>query len=497
MRKEKSKKERNNKGITLIALVITIIVLLILAGVAIATLTGDNGILTKASSSKIKNEQATVKEQIILAYGEYQIEINTANNTRLASMNETLKIAYDTIEPEPATPKATKKTFIEYLEKDRQVIDGAGIVDVQKLVGNRMTLGNGTGKSDVYIISLDEEGSSYVLNYYDEKENETFLWEIEAENGVKINISKTPDTEKTSTVFLRVTSIEGPITVISNEEEAQGLYQKLENMSEQDKKELCKQLYIITINKEAGKDFKTFEEVLQFMNTQNGTILTEEKWWTEIKNELNEQGKSLSTSIMEEMGYLFYDETIGGLKPVEIINPVGGISNTYSNIYIAKENGTYTFTVKDLITGKTYKKSVEVTNIDKSLPYYVENFNPYMNEVAIVSTKKLATLKEMKIGAIISYHWWIGLRDTKTGEFTSFEQAYIIYEGQKLDITKIIERCPTETKDIIGVDGYEVGEYLEETITDLPLNGAKKEYQFILVKDGVEYSGMGKIGVIY
>ena len=35
-----------NKGITLIALVITIIVLLILAGVTIATLTGDNGILT-------------------------------------------------------------------------------------------------------------------------------------------------------------------------------------------------------------------------------------------------------------------------------------------------------------------------------------------------------------------------------------------------------------------------------------------------------------------
>ena len=39
----------NQKGITLIALVITIIVLLILAGVSIAMLTGDNGILTKSS----------------------------------------------------------------------------------------------------------------------------------------------------------------------------------------------------------------------------------------------------------------------------------------------------------------------------------------------------------------------------------------------------------------------------------------------------------------
>ena len=37
------------KGITLIALVITIIVLLILAGISIATLTGENGILKKAT----------------------------------------------------------------------------------------------------------------------------------------------------------------------------------------------------------------------------------------------------------------------------------------------------------------------------------------------------------------------------------------------------------------------------------------------------------------
>ena len=62
-------KERVNgkNGITLIALVITIIVLLILAGVTIATLTGDNGILTKAQSAKTQNDKATVKEQVDLA----------------------------------------------------------------------------------------------------------------------------------------------------------------------------------------------------------------------------------------------------------------------------------------------------------------------------------------------------------------------------------------------------------------------------------------------
>ena len=42
MQKQKMINKNMNKGITLIALVITIIVLLILAGVSIATLTGDN-----------------------------------------------------------------------------------------------------------------------------------------------------------------------------------------------------------------------------------------------------------------------------------------------------------------------------------------------------------------------------------------------------------------------------------------------------------------------
>ena len=58
-------KERN--GITLIALVITIIVLLILAGVIIATLTGDNGILGKAKTAKTTNDEEKAKEQIKIA----------------------------------------------------------------------------------------------------------------------------------------------------------------------------------------------------------------------------------------------------------------------------------------------------------------------------------------------------------------------------------------------------------------------------------------------
>ena len=57
-------KGKKEKGITLIALVITIIVLLILAGVTIVMLTGDNGILTKARTAQTTNDEETAKEQI-------------------------------------------------------------------------------------------------------------------------------------------------------------------------------------------------------------------------------------------------------------------------------------------------------------------------------------------------------------------------------------------------------------------------------------------------
>ena len=63
---EKMKQKRmqkNSKGITLIALVITIILLLILAGVTIATLTGDNGILTQAGNAKEQTEKADIIER--------------------------------------------------------------------------------------------------------------------------------------------------------------------------------------------------------------------------------------------------------------------------------------------------------------------------------------------------------------------------------------------------------------------------------------------------
>ena len=78
--------KHKNSGITLIALVITIIVLLILAGVSIAMLTGDNGILTQAQNAKRRTEEAAANEQADLYEAEDYINSaigKTVNAPRL------------------------------------------------------------------------------------------------------------------------------------------------------------------------------------------------------------------------------------------------------------------------------------------------------------------------------------------------------------------------------------------------------------------------------
>ncbi|MFQ9297486.1 MAG: type II secretion system protein [Clostridia bacterium] len=73
---------KNNKGITLIALVVSIIVLLILAGISISMLTGQNGILNGATETKEKTDYAKEKEEISLAITTSKME-NIGNTTKI------------------------------------------------------------------------------------------------------------------------------------------------------------------------------------------------------------------------------------------------------------------------------------------------------------------------------------------------------------------------------------------------------------------------------
>ncbi len=139
--------KKDNRGITLIALVITIIVLLILAGISIATLTGENGLLTKASDAKIETVNANVFEKL-------QIE----------------ELAYLT---DKSTLKETS-TLIEYLQSKDIIEDEIGgegsgkwQINVTALLGTRQSLGNGDATvelKDVYMLEKQSVPSGSIVN---------------------------------------------------------------------------------------------------------------------------------------------------------------------------------------------------------------------------------------------------------------------------------------------------------------------------------------------
>lgn len=87
-------KMKQERGITLIALVITIIVLLILAGVSIAMLTGENGLLNRSKGAVVQSKIAECKEHVILTVNELVSEFyeeKYVNNKALAATEDTLE----------------------------------------------------------------------------------------------------------------------------------------------------------------------------------------------------------------------------------------------------------------------------------------------------------------------------------------------------------------------------------------------------------------------
>ena len=149
-------------------------------------------------------------------------------------------------------------------------------------------------------------------------------------------------------------------------------------------------------------------------------------------------------------------------------------ANETSNKYIATENGTYTFKVQDVITGKTYTKKVEVTNVDTTMPLY------------IITTEK------NNVGNIRMY-----LTSVIDNKKTTFEAAYVIYNGERVDMTEKIYTVDYS-------DGTSISEIITNYACKILLNAGKitnteevvgTVQKFILVKDGIEYSGESEINL--
>ena len=384
---------KNKKGITLIALVVTIVVLLILAGVTISLLLDENGIIAKSKDARTETRVSQIEDEVGM-WKQHNF-INKESNQAQESADTMLESLI-----------SRKLLTEDEIDRDQELI----------------TI---------------------------KKKDGTIVKEISYSN-VTINISKTPATEKSGAVLLKIDSVEG-MTTITNEEELNNF---VNSLNEEQKKEIIRNGYIKFVNKQdPSANCTTFQDALDWTKKQGDiSEATEDAFWTGL---LSEQG--LDENLIAVLKSVYFNKSTKMIGGYTVTNP----ANETSNEYIATENGTYTFKIQDIVTGKIYTKKVEVTNVDTNLPAYNVSSETRNNGVTIIFLKCIV--------------------DT---QITSFENAYIIFKGEKIDISSKINM---EKK---TVNTRNVGAYLRE-------QGKRSEEDdfwgttqtIILVKDGKEYTG--------
>ena len=304
MEKVKTKAFKSTKGITLIALVVTIIILLLLAGVSIAMLTGNNGILTQGQRAKEETRIAGVEEVVKLYKQGKYIDSTTGSVTENA--NEMLE-----------NLKGQKLVSEDEIDRENEIIT----------------------------IKRKDGSIAKEIQY----------------GMVTITISKTPENENASRITLKVESVEGTKIPTRNKED---FFNFIDNLSDDDKKDLMRSMYPKFINKMTQNsknptNFKTLNDVISYMVNKNVIQENSESaFWNWI--EQNEGIDNCLYDCMLELCLCFDDES-QEWKGYIITNPGGEITDTY----IAKENGEYSFTITDIGTGKEYKRKVNVNNIVK------------------------------------------------------------------------------------------------------------------------------------
>jgi len=335
------------------------------------------------------------------------------------------------------------KTSTNILDKllSNGIINEDNTLNVDTLMGKTMKTGKGSIEDgDIYVLEQREKMAStsdltsigdldYYLIYYNSDKidkNLGIAFENNSNNNsnVKITISKTPETEKSGGVMLKVEKIEGINTTININDI------DISKLNEEQKRNL-----IVNV------DMKLFGfECLEDFLISDGK--DEQEYWNEIEN--------LDNYLLEGIEFLKEGE-IETINSYIIVDP----DEKKSNSYIATKNGNYTFKVIDILNEKTYTETVEVKNIDENMPFYFVKGN---------------------LGDV-------NLLDKNENE-TNFEEAYIIYNGEKIDVTDcILEDEKSIRTNKVAAKLQRLGKV--ENWNDL--SGTTQTFE--LVKDGVSYFG--------
>lgn len=187
--------KNNERGITLIALVVTIVVLLILAGVSISMLTGENGIITQAQKAKLENRAGTVEEEVGLWRNENQIRKNNneekiSKETLLQQLKDKALVEEDEIDREREVITIGEREISyadEEEKKDYYIEGGTSIILIDKDTNNPTTF------SQAFIVYNDEVFE--ITDLIKVEDGYNYLWANDIRNKVDIDIHESGETK--------------------------------------------------------------------------------------------------------------------------------------------------------------------------------------------------------------------------------------------------------------------------------------------------------------
>lgn len=196
----KKKIIKNKHGITLIALVVTIVILLILAGVSINLLLGDNGIISKAKEAKNKTNEQSIKEEVEMVLAEWSIDKYTQD-----SELDIEKFLREKINVRKVNTIGNEQSFDYKGYKFTIKKDSNEIIKIEKSVNDLYAKSNGQLYVDGAYLN-NQYGQDIQLKginiwaYDDEKFNQEFFKDLKDKyqvNCVRLALnSLNPDTEE-------------------------------------------------------------------------------------------------------------------------------------------------------------------------------------------------------------------------------------------------------------------------------------------------------------
>lgn len=348
------KEKTNQKGITLIALIVTIIVLLILAGVTSAMLTGRNGIVNNAKNASEQTKKASAIESINILLSEWKIRNLTEKTSLENFLNEKVNIDFTSVEKRRNNFIVVKGGYQIAISEDGKVLGEIQIITEKLELKNNFYFWDGVEQPNTSYCytAIDVKEGDTIDCYTNYETHQTIYFLCEMNNNILIQNLR--DVEQyivprgVDKIYISLSNVNygkfdysiniqriSPLTSTSNEEDDNLTFVKSADVLESNK-----QLNIAErIDSKKNKTYKVYAEFDKFdsISIGHGYNVYSGSWVT--VDDKNITAYYYNGSEPVQMGQYSHGLTIDDYIDAEVY--VGNVANLRATVKIKTKNGEF------------------------------------------------------------------------------------------------------------------------------------------------------------